>query len=255
MAKPLKILLVDDDENFCKSLSMVLAEKGYSMVNVFDGLAAIEEVRKTDFDFVFMDIKMPVMNGVETFKEIKKIRPDATVIMMTAYSVEELIREALEEGAFDVLHKPLDIDNVLNIIKNAKSEQNGRLILIIDDDETISSSLSQIFEEKGFKTKVAAKAEDAFEIAKSNDIDIVLIDMKLPTLNGLETYLELRKLKPEIIAIMMTAYPQETNQLVQQAIESTAYTCIYKPFSMNKLLNLLSRAEKNSKKPGINNGF
>jgi len=66
---------------------------------------------------VFMDIKMPPMNGVEVFKKIKKISPNTFVMMMTAYAVEDLVQEALEEGAKGIMYKPLDIDNLLSIVK------------------------------------------------------------------------------------------------------------------------------------------
>ena len=63
-----------------------------------------------------MDIKMPGMDGVETYRKIKRIRPDPIVIMMTAYSVENLVDEALQEGAYSVLYKPLDMEKVLRML-------------------------------------------------------------------------------------------------------------------------------------------
>jgi DNA-binding NtrC family response regulator len=63
--------------------------------------------------------------------------------------------------------------------------------------------------------------------------------MKLPTINGLETYLAIRKLDPKVVAIMMTAHRQEMSDLVEQALESTAYTCLYKPLDMELVFNLV----------------
>jgi len=73
-----------------------------------------------DFDVILMDIKMPGMNGVETLKEIKMIRPDVTVVMMTAYAVEDLIKEAQREGAYGVLHKPLDVEKMIGLIEGLR---------------------------------------------------------------------------------------------------------------------------------------
>ena len=64
-----------------------------------------------------MDIKMPVMDGVETFKKIKKIRSDAVVMIMTAYSVDDLVQEVMQEGVYDIIYKPLDINKVVGIIE------------------------------------------------------------------------------------------------------------------------------------------
>ena len=64
-----------------------------------------------------MDVKLPGMNGVTAYKEIKKIRSEAAVIMMTAYSVEDLIKEAVSEGAYAVIYKPVRIEKVLALIE------------------------------------------------------------------------------------------------------------------------------------------
>ena len=63
-----------------------------------------------------MDIKMPGMDGVEAYRRIKQIRPDAVVIMMTGYSVESLVEEAQQEGACAVLYKPLEMEKVLRMV-------------------------------------------------------------------------------------------------------------------------------------------
>jgi len=70
----------------------------------------------------FIDIKMPGINGVQTFREIKKIDRKAVVIMMTAYSVEDLVKEALEEGAYATVYKPFDVDKIIAIIADGRYE-------------------------------------------------------------------------------------------------------------------------------------
>ena len=85
------ILIVDDNISLCRTISFVLKHKGYAATTAKDGLEAIERVKERSFDMIFMDIKMPIMDGVETYKRIKKIRPEAMVVMMTAYAVEDLV--------------------------------------------------------------------------------------------------------------------------------------------------------------------
>lgn len=115
-----KILIVDDNVSLCKSMSFILKRKGFTVSIAEGGLEAIKKVKKSPFDVIFMDIKMPNLNGVEAFKRIKKIMPKAVVIMMTAYAIEELVEEALEEGAYQIIYKPLDMDNVLRLIEKSK---------------------------------------------------------------------------------------------------------------------------------------
>jgi two-component system response regulator HydG len=111
------VLLVDDNTNLCKTMSFVLERKGYEVNIAGDGNAALDKVKEQMYDVIFMDIKMPGMDGVETFKKIKKIRPGVSVVMMTAYAVSDLVQEALQEGARAVMYKPLDMEDVLTRIE------------------------------------------------------------------------------------------------------------------------------------------
>jgi len=130
MAKT-NILVVDDLRSIRLNLGGILEDEGHNVVTVGNGYQAIEAVKKTHFDVVFMDIKMPGINGVQTFREIKNIDPKAAVIMMTAYSVEDLVREALEEGAYAILYKPFDIDKIIALIEELLHEKT--LIIVVDD--------------------------------------------------------------------------------------------------------------------------
>ena len=124
------ILVVDDLQSIRLTLGGILEDEGYNVVTAENGYQAIEAVRKTHFDVIFMDIKMPGINGVQTFREVKKIDPKATAIMMTAYSVEDLVKEALEEGAYTVIYKPFDIDRVIALIEELLQEKI--LIMVVD---------------------------------------------------------------------------------------------------------------------------
>jgi DNA-binding NtrC family response regulator len=113
-----KILIVDDVKSIRLALGGILEDEGYNVVLAENGYQAIEAARQTSFDIIFIDIKMPGINGVQTFREIKKINRDAAVIMMTAYAVEDFVKEALEEGAYAVVYKPFDIDKILSLVES-----------------------------------------------------------------------------------------------------------------------------------------
>ena len=120
-----RILIVDDNISLCKTMFFILRRKGYAVSIAGDGPEAIKTVKKRRFDMTFMDIKMPLMDGVETYRNIKKIRPEAVVTMMTAYAVEDLVQDALQEGAYGVLYKPLDMEKVVDLIERAKEHRQG----------------------------------------------------------------------------------------------------------------------------------
>lgn len=246
MAKETRVLVVDDDISFAESLTDILTEKGYIAVAANSGDEALEKIKERSFDVVLMDVKMPVMDGMQTFKEIKKLRSSATVIMMTAYSMDDLVHDALKEGAYGVLRKPLDIEQVIRRIEISKA--GGSLTMIVDDDPNIRTSLKDILEEKGYVVTMAKDGKEAIDIAKERPEDIAIIDMQLPFLNGLETFLELKKIHPELHAIIITAYKEEMKDLVEQALASGAYACIYKPFDPQKIVEMVEEIVKKKKK-------
>ena len=118
------ILLVDDNVSLTRTLSLILGRKGYEVNTAETGFEAIDLIKEKPYDIIFMDIKMPVMDGVETFKKIKKIRSDAVVMIMTAYSVDDLVQEVMQEGAYGIIYKPLDINKVVGIIEEVTKIKN-----------------------------------------------------------------------------------------------------------------------------------
>jgi len=245
MPNPTSVLIVDDDANFCGTLSKVLKKKGYATIAAEDGHRAIEIVKEKPVDIILMDVKMPVMGGVEAYKNIKQIHPSAVVIFMTAFSVEDLVKDAIRDGAYAVIQKPFDIDGVVNMIEKSR---NGALLTIVDDDPNICKTMKSVLERKGYSTATCPTGEEAIALAKNRTRDVFFIDMKLPVLNGLETYLEIRKANPQAVVVMMTAYRQEMDELVRQAIEKGAYSCLYKPFDMDEAIKIIEEISKKKQK-------
>ena len=244
MEQKTSILLVDDNTSLCKTMSFVLGREGYAVSIARDGLEAIVRVEESPFDMIFMDIKMPVMDGVEAYRRIKRIRPKAVVMMMTAYTVEELVQQALEEGAYGILYKPLDIEKVVTVIERARKVTEGVLILVVDDDPGTCITFKNTLARKRYQVGTAYTGEEAIAMAQEAAYDVIFIDMKLPTMNGLETYLAIREINPKAVAIMMTAYRQEMDDLVADALKHDAYACLYKPLDMAALLRLVDEVRE-----------
>ena len=118
----LRIFVVDDDRDFAESLADVLEPQGHTVALAFSGEEAVQRFATEDFDITFMDVRLPGMNGVESFFALRKMKPDAKVMMMTGFSVEELLRQAVENGAVGVLRKPFDMDDVAAAIEAMMTE-------------------------------------------------------------------------------------------------------------------------------------
>ena len=243
MAKT-NILVVDDIRSIRVTLGGILEDKGHNVVTVENGYQAIEAVKKTFFDIIFTDIKMPGINGVQTFREIKKIHPKAVVVMMTAYSVEELLKEALDEGAYATVYKPFDVDKIIAVIEEVL--QGKTLILVVDDRFSDRETLKTILEEKAYRVATAVDGPEAIAMVKSKHYDIIFMDVVLPGIDGVETFEHVKEIDPEATVIMMTGFTEE--DLLRKAVSDGAYTCIHKPFNMEKLIELVEGISREKKK-------
>ena len=236
MKSKASVLLVDDDKDMTETLSDILTDMGYRVETANNGSEAVEKVKTHAFDTVLLDIKMPGINGVETFKKIKKIRPEAVVMLMTAQSVEELVAEALEEGAYGIMYKPIDTKKLVEFIETTK---RGALILFVDIDLPTSQKLVDALKERGYRIAKVRSGEEAKNFVQKTNFDVVFIEVKMPIMNGIETYKALRQIKPDIKVVMTTNYREGIEDLIDQAMSGSAYACIYKPFEVGKVITLL----------------
>jgi len=116
-----RILIVDDDRDHADSIADIVTLRGHDVEIATSGEAGVERFREAPFDLVLMDVKMPGMNGVEAFFELRKLRPDARVMMMTGFSVEQLVDQALANGALGTMRKPLELPQLLETVDNLPS--------------------------------------------------------------------------------------------------------------------------------------
>ena len=228
------VLVVDDLRSSRLTLGGILEDEGHNVVLAENGYQAIDAVKQVAFDLIFMDIKMPGINGVQTFREVKKVNPQAAVIMMTAYSVEDLIREALEEGAYAVVYKPFDIESIISIIESALQRT---LIMVVDDHFADRETLKELLEERGYRVVAAKTGAEALVRVKEKHFNIIFLDIRLPDVDGTIIFEQVKAIDPEVAVIMMTGYSEE--QLVRRAISHGAYTCIYKPFDVEKVVTVV----------------
>ncbi|KKM02206.1 hypothetical protein LCGC14_1786730 [marine sediment metagenome] len=241
MTENVSILISDDNLSLTKTMKLILEHENFKVETTNDGFEAIEKVKNENFDIIFLDIKMPNINGVDVLKKIKKIKPNSIVIMMTAYSVDELINEAFKWGAIKILHKPIDIKNLLKSISKAIHQKTGNLVLIVDDDPGFCLTIEKIFSRKGYNVSVVHNGEDAIRIVKEKPYEIILLDIKLPTINGFETLLEIKKINSEINNILITGYKEKMSEFAEKAIIENAITCLYKPLNLELLFDLIDK--------------
>lgn len=245
--KKRSILIVDDDRAFLDTLASVLEVDGYEVVSVPSGERAIAEAKRREFDCLLIDIKMPVLNGVDTWRELKKIIPDAKPIFMTAYSQSQLVASAREEGALAVFSKPLDMEKLIAVLNDSPN----RSILIVDDDKAFRETLKAFMESKSYAVSTASSAEEAISLFEEHPSQSVILDMKLDAgPNGLDVLVVIKGINPAVLVILMTGYREEMAPLVEKAISISAYACLYKPFEPEDLIRILEELPKGKKGGG-----
>jgi CheY-like chemotaxis protein len=138
MSGELAILVADDNADLLETFAMILKRRGFFVETAENGLSAVDKYKKRRFDVILMDIVMPGMNGVEASRKIKEMHPEAMIILMTGYSDEALLKLARDEGARHIVHKPVKIDHLIELITEAAGDQP---VLVIDDEVDVYDSL------------------------------------------------------------------------------------------------------------------
>ncbi|MEN8148689.1 MAG: sigma-54 dependent transcriptional regulator [Planctomycetota bacterium] len=132
MSEPVRILVVDDEPSMRESLGAWLAEDGYAVVTAESGAEAVDQAGGTEFAVCFIDLKMPGMNGIDTMREIRRIRPGTAVVIITAYATVDNAVAAMKQGAEDYLVKPFNPEEASlltrRILENREVRRENRFL-------------------------------------------------------------------------------------------------------------------------------
>jgi DNA-binding NtrC family response regulator len=232
-----RVLIVDDEINMRKTLAEILKEEGFQVATAGTGEEAIRLCCENPFEVVLMDVRMPGMNGVEAFRQIRRQAESIRVILMSAYSIEDLKEVALDEGAIAFLSKPLDLDRVISLV----GQIDDTAILIVENEQDTAELLHKGLIEQGYRVTTALSAHDALELVEQIHFDLIFLDVDLPAMNGLELYLAIKKSTPSSVAIMIAGMEQEFERIARKAVSRNAYTIIRKPLDVDHILALLGR--------------
>ena len=127
---PVRVLIVDDEQDFAEMLALRLQEVGQKVLTAHSGRSCLERLKEETIDVVILDILMPGMNGIDTLKEIKRHFPIVEVIMLTGHGTIQTAVEGMKRGAYDYLLKPSDFKELLSKLDGArkrKDEQEERI--------------------------------------------------------------------------------------------------------------------------------
>lgn len=232
------ILVVDDDVDTCNNLMDILTDMGYAVDIAHDGPQALELVRRKPYDVALLDLKMPGMDGVTLYREIRKIQASAVALVVTAFASGNSAEQALAAGAWKVLSKPVDFPRLHALVAEAMVQP---LVMIVDDDAELCATLWDLLRERGYRVTLAHDVGDAAERLRSKEHRVVLVDMKLPGGDGRRVLELVKSSSPQARTVVITGHREEMSTLVERALAEGADAVCYKPFDVPQLLGTLQQ--------------
>jgi len=254
-----KILIVDDDQDLLRGLSIRLRAYGYKVLSAADAISAISVARKEEPDLVILDIGLPGGDGFTVMQRMSSLGGLATipVIILTGRDASENRERAFDAGARAFLQKPVDNDLLLAAIsqalgKNADTREEPaprseapittKKILIVDDDQDLLRGLSIRLRASGYKVLSAADAISAISVARKEEPDLVILDIGLPGGDGFTVMQRMSSLGglATIPVIILTGRDVFANE--EKAINAGARAFLQKPVDNDVLLAEIKQA-------------
>lgn len=244
--KPLDVLVVEDDTDLAEAIAEALELVGHSPTIAGTGTEAIEHYTRRSFDMTFMDVKLPDINGVETFLTIRQMDPDAKVVMMTGYQIDRLLALATNSGAIKVLRKPFAIEAILDTLNEVVP---SGLILVADDDPDFVEATGTLLALHGYDVLVARTGREALDSVLESSPDVLLLDLRLPVLHGLDVYLELKKRGRCVPTIIVTGYAKEEADAINTLKSLEITECLVKPVEPEALVRAVENINHDEDAP------
>ncbi|WDP88442.1 MAG: response regulator [Desulfobacter sp.] len=261
-----KVLAVDDNETARDIFQSYLRSMGFRVETVASGLSALKRLEAANesdpFEIVLIDWKMPEMDGMETCQRIRAmpgLAPRPKIIMATAYGRAEIHEQAIETGFDGYVIKPVTQSALYDAIMTAFGRQvvtrrkmhdnylvkakdiRGARILLAEDNEINQQIAVEILENAGLSVDVANNGREAVDAVKIRDYDLVLMDIQMPEMNGMEATARIRGFKTigELPIVAMTAHAMAGDR--EKSLAAGMQDHVTKPIDPKELFTALVR--------------
>jgi DNA-binding NtrC family response regulator len=252
-----RVLIADDDEEVRALLGEHLHGAGFQVFEAANGITALRELNDHRPDVLILDLMMPRLGGLAALRLMAPAHPHVRVIVITGCDDPELAATAKSLGAQAVLVKPLDLEALTALVAAAPAAApvpghapardpgastpaaSGR-ILIVDDDPEVLQTLGEILRAEGYRTRTESSATGAFWAIMQEMPDVVLLDIAMPGLSGVEIMPALRFVKQDVKIIMVSGVSDMA--LAKQALAYGAFDFITKPVDFDRLREAVRQA-------------
>ena len=233
--RALKMLIADDDRDNANSMGELLEFEGHQAQVVYSGSHAIHRYLSEDYDMCFMNVMMPGMNGTESFIEIRKLKPRAKAFMMSGFTMEDLLKQAVTKGLVTVLQQPPEVDALLALITGLRVND---LVVMPHFEQTQIEFLRAQALSQGLRMRIA-ESPVAVERASIDD-DLLVLNMNLPIIDVLGIFASLQKVHDLPPTVLIA--PHSLHVRSEDALRDMHVTGILnKPFDLDHVLTHVKR--------------
>lgn len=241
------VLIVDDDKIIREQLQKELKRNFFRTLPAGDGSTALEIFRQEEINIVILDVKLPDMDGLEVLKKIKERKPDCQVIVITGLGTQEVAIKSLRRGAIDYIEKPIKTEELSAALGRAREKLDEReelsyrnRLLLVDDESDVVKALKRVLTKEGYEVLGASNGREGLSIIENTKIDVVIADIKMDDMDGIEVLQRAKKLYRDIEGIIMTGFKDQ--DLAIRSLRAGAIDYITKPVNLDELLFSIKRA-------------
>ncbi len=265
-----RALVVDDNDHARAVIVDMLEGMTFVAASASSGASAIEEVRRaaragTPYDVVYLDWRMPGMDGMETARRIRSLGLESPplFLMVTAHGRDEVVKEAGTAGIREVLVKPVNASVLFDTTMDALGghrhadavrleppaalvddrlvQLRGSRLLLVEDNDINQQVARELLEDAGFVVDVADNGQVALEKASTASYDLIFMDMQMPVMDGLTSTREIRKLPrlKDLPIVAMTANAMEQDRI--RCMDAGMNDYLIKPIDPDALWEMLAR--------------
>jgi len=268
-----EILVMEDETSLAKGLRMILEKEGYLVDIASTGHGAMDAMRKKEFDLLVADLRLPDMDGMEVIREVKEKRPGTKTIVITGYPSVSSAVDAMKLGVSDYLPKPFWDEDFKSAVEKAlaggkemylkqepditytgrdvryekpvqqsvAAEKVGRpRVLLMEDEPSLARGLKMILTKQGYDVDLADTGLRALGTLGIKDFDLLIADLRLPDMDGMEVVRTLKETSPETQVIVITGYASVPSAVDSMKLGALDY--LAKPFTMDEFMGAVGKA-------------
>ncbi|HVY61605.1 MAG TPA: response regulator [Planctomycetota bacterium] len=232
-----RVLLVDDNRDLAENIAEILELRGIESDHFDRPRAALEAFVPGRYAAALLDIRMPEMDGIELYRELRRRDPGLPAIAITAYTRDERLRDAIEAGMLAVLPKPVEIPLLLARLGSAVA---GERALVVEDDVAFAQNLVELLAERGYSARAVHTCADARRALDAGSFALALVDCRLPDGAGLDL-VEDRLSNAGTAVVVFTAFARDLSGARERAGAAGA-RFLEKPLPVEQLLALIPKS-------------